>query len=344
MIAPYGYENSDRPSTVPPYGIGQLDPSVVSAPSDPKRIRCFVRGCDRFLIVGRGSSGDVCPRHGIRCFHSSSGSTYAYDDVRRNIIASPDTLLKRVIGHPFKYESHRLGLERSEDALSWNVFRSLQEAEALHRLATLITGDTIKVEPFLYVWGLCSTNDDFDPWDLLIAARKRFESVLPVVRPLTEPDLALYLPGRYLILIEAKFTSSNTFYKAGPRKDASSLTLDELRTIYSDGSLKILDRQKASVATRIYQQLWRNTIFAEWMATSDHPRTKAWHVNLVRRGHDQQSAAEFLQLVTEPHRDRFQQITWEQIYELIAYENTPEALKRYLENKTAGLKPAFRLS
>ncbi len=343
MIAPYGYENGDRPSTTMPYGIGQLDLNVVSTKDCPKRVRCFVRGCDRFLVVGRGSTGDVCPRHGIRCFHSSSGSTYAYHDMRRNIIASPDTLRKRVIGHPFKYESHRLGLERSEDALSWNVFRSLQEAKVLHRLAALITGDAIKVEPFLYLWGLCLTNDDFDPWNLLIAARKQFESDLPVVRPFTEPDVALYLPGRYLVLIEAKFTSSNTFYQAGPRKDASSLTLDELRTIYSDDSLRILDRKKASVATRIYQQLWRNTVFAEWMAAVDHPRTGAWHVNLVRRGYDQQSAAEFQQLVTPPYRDHFQQITWEQIYELYADEESLGQMKRYLENKTAGLKPAFRL-
>ena len=38
---------------------------------------------------------------------------------------------ERIVGHPFKYESHRLGAENSEDALSRNVFRSLQEAGCL---------------------------------------------------------------------------------------------------------------------------------------------------------------------------------------------------------------------
>lgn len=327
-----------------PFGLAELDPQPFNVPGPPKQVRCYVRGCREMLkACSRGEKGDVCPHHGIRCFHSASGATYSYNDVRGNIIVAREQLVGRVIGNPFKYESHRLGLERSEDALSFNVFRSLQEAEVLHRLAALITGDTIKVEPFLYVWGLCSTNDDFDPWDLLIAARKRFESNLPVLRPCTEPDLILHLPGRYLILIEAKFTSSNTFYQQGPRKDASSLTLDELRTIYSDDNLKILDLKKANVASRIHQQLWRNMIFAEWMAALDHPRTKAWHVNLVRQGYDQPSAAEFQQLVTQPYRDRFQQISWEQIYELYADEKNLEQMKRYLENKTAGLKPAFKL-
>jgi hypothetical protein len=64
--------------------------------------------------------------------------------------------------------------------------------------------------------------------ELLIAARKRFESDLPVERPYTEPDIMLHLPGRYLVLLEAKFTSPNTTYARGPRKDSQSLTLDEL--------------------------------------------------------------------------------------------------------------------
>ena len=138
-----------------------------------------------------------------------------------------------------------LGAERSEDMLTWNVFRSLQEAGCLGKLARAITGDTSSVEPFLFLWGICLTDDDFNPWDLLIAARKRFEPNLPVVRPLTEPDIGIMLPGRYLILIEAKFTSPNTIYQRGPRKNSQSLTLDELLGIYHDPNLRILDHARA---------------------------------------------------------------------------------------------------
>ncbi len=163
----------------------------------------------------RHEAGEVCPEHGIRCHYSFAGTTYSYADPSNNAIASPDLLATRIIGHPFKYESHRLGSERSEDMLSWNVFRSLQEAGCLGQLARAITGDAYTAEPVLYLWGICLTDDAFRPSDLLIAARKRFESHLPVERPYTETDVMIHLPGRYLVLIEAKFTSPNTTYCAG---------------------------------------------------------------------------------------------------------------------------------
>ena len=116
-----------------PYGIHDVDPTVVSHGTDPRSVRCYVKGCQEVLKTPtRSRRGDVCPVHGIRCHFSSGGATYAYADATRNIIASPETFGRCVIGNPFKYESHRLGLERSEDSLSWNVFRSLQEAGCLH--------------------------------------------------------------------------------------------------------------------------------------------------------------------------------------------------------------------
>jgi len=327
-----------------PYGVNDLDPSAVCVSIAPKRVRCFVRDCKHVVTVGRhGIGGEVCPDHGIHCYYSTSGATFAYEHAQRNVIASPETFSKKIIGHPFKYESHRLGLERSEDALTWNVFRSLQEAGVLSKLARNITGDRSSHEPFLFLWGLCLTDDDFSPWNLLQLARNRFEPRLPVERPLTEPDIGLFLPGKYLILIEAKFTSRNTFYKAGPRKDERSLTLDELRDLYSDPGIQILDQSRARVANRIYQQLWRNMIFAEWMSKADHPSTKAFHVNLVRTGQDEASAVEFSGLVRPQYSERFRRLTWEQIYQLFRHEHRLTLLRRYLESKTAGLKKAFPL-
>ena len=122
---------------------------------------------------------------------------------------------------------------------------------------------------------------------------RRFEANLPVDRPLTEPDIALHLPGRYLILIEAKFTSPNGYYSRGPRRDGGSLTLDELLGIYRDPGLVILDHRRAARAERVPYQLWRNMVFAEWMAREDHPYTRAFHVNLVREESETVSAEEF---------------------------------------------------
>ena len=327
-----------------PYGIGEVQVTSRPSKAGDKSVQCFVVGCqNRLRVPTRTFPGDVCPDHGIRCHYSSNQPTYSYLQPRRNIIASADLFTQRIVRHPFKFESHRLGSERSEDALSWNVFRSLQEARLLSKVAEMLTGIASDHEPTLYLWGICVSDDSCDPWHLLIAARERFESSLPVERPLTEPDIALHLPGKYLILIEAKFTSSNTHYEDGPRQSSSSLTKQELVSIYQDAALRIVNVQAAETASRVYYQLWRNTVFAEWMAKLDHPQTEAFHVNLVRDGADVESAFEFRRMINEPYQNRFQRLTWEKLYSLCSHETELSRLKRYFESKTAGLQRAFAI-
>ena len=344
MIHKKGNRKRVKSKTNLPYGTEDLDPVVVAYHENGvRRVRCYVRGCPHILRVPtRHDRGEVCPDHGIRCHNSSYGATYSYVDVRRNIIASPGLFATRIVGHPFKYESHRLGYEKSEDALSWNVFRSLQEAGCLAELRFRMTGEDHAAEPQLFLWGINVTDDRCEPWDLLIAARERFESHLPVVRPKTEPDIGLYLPGKYLILIEAKFTSPNTYYERGPRKDRQSLTFDELLNIYSDPSLEILDIEKARSQQRIYYQLWRNMVFAEWMAKIGSTGTIAYHVNLLRESSCDQLPVAFSRLVRDRHSNRFLPYTWEEIFRGTESELT--ILASYTLTKTASLLPAFQTS
>ena len=146
-----------------------------------------------------------------------------------------------------------------------------------------------------------------------------------------------------MILIEAKFTSPNTTYARGPRKDAQSLTLDELLGIYHDPSLQILDYRQARMASQVHYQLWRNMTFSEWMSREDHPQTKAFHVNLVRDGFEKASATEFQRLVNPDFTDRFRRLTWENIYRFFAGNPDLATMCRYLETKTAGLVRAFKI-
>jgi hypothetical protein len=324
-----------------PYGTLDLDPDVHVAVGAPDRVQCYVRGCRQLLRPAK----QLCPVHGIYCHKSRHGTTYSYSDARRNIIVSPELLGDRVVGHPFKYESSRLGLENSEDALTWNVFRSLQQAGCLWQVAKLITGEEQAEEPALYLWGLCLTGDTLEPWDSLLAARERFESNLPVTRPPTEPDIGLHLPGRYLILIEAKFTSPNQAYVTGPRRDATSLTKAELLDIYRDPCVNILNIDKAKGVSKVYYQLWRNMVFAEWMALTDNRKTSAVLANLTRAGYEADSCGHFRSLIREGFEDRFVHFAWEDIYNRVVLPR-PELsrLRRYLETKTTGLLPAFRIS
>jgi hypothetical protein len=325
-----------------PYGTEDLCPELHVTPGPPKRIRCFVKGCTQMLRPPtRRGGGDVCPDHGIRCHWSG---TYSYADVRRNLIVDADLFATRVVGHPFKYESDRCNSENSEDALSWNVFRSLQKAGQLHKVARVISGIECSEEPVLYLWGLRTSNDSFEPWDLLMAARDRFERNLPVMRPLTEPDIALHLSGEYLILIEAKFTSPNPYYVDGPRQNAVSLTKSELLELYWDPSIKSLNREKAQAAPRVHYQLWRNLVFAEWMADFERNATPAYLASLTRHVQEDESCREFSTLLN-PHRTAgFQHASWEQVIEEGCAEiPSLAALHKYSRSKTAKLRGAFQL-
>ena len=307
-MQPHGM-NDERPL---PFGVFDLDAQLVSDPGPPLRIRCFVHGCDEMLVPpARKAQGETCPVHGIRAHPSS---TFSYADVRRNTIVSGDLLANRIVGHPFKFESHRLGAEKSEDTLTFNVLRSFQEAGCLNYVARLITGLDHEDEPRLFLWGIEMTNDSLVPWDLLIAARERFEPRLPVKRPKTEPDAALLLERAYLVLVEAKFNSPNTFYSDGPRKDKQSLTKNELLNIYSDLSLRYLDREQAIAAECVFYQLWRNVVFAEFMAQLAPKGTVAYFANLTKRGFENDSFGHFQNMMRPEFAGRISHISWEDLF------------------------------
>ena len=325
-----------------PYGIADLDPEPQVHRDPPRRVRCYVRGCGRWLRPpAPGQAGEFCPNHGIRSHLSRFGPSYSYAEPVRNVVASPRLFTDRLLGHPFKVDTGKLGFENSEDALTWNVFRSLQEAGRLKDAARLGTGLDLPDEPRLYLWGLSLSDDRLEPWPLLVEARRQFESALPVKRPPTEPDIVLHLPGRYLLLIEAKFMSANPSYEDGPRRDAESVTKGELLDIYRDPALQILDAGRARAADRVYYQLWRNTVFAEWMAGQAGDGTVGYHANLTREGAEIDSCREFRSLLRPGFEGRFAHLAWEQLYHEVVGRTELEMMRRYLENKTAGLRPAF---
>jgi hypothetical protein len=276
--------------------------------------------------------------------------TFTYLDFRRNLIASPELFADKVRGNPNKVESHRFGYLNSEDTTSWNCFRSLQEAKALHLIAQWVTGRTVTEEPFLYLWGLSSSDDKFEPWPLLTKARKQFEiGKLPVARPLSEPDLALVIPGKLCLLIECKLLSPNpVVYRCQPRKTSQSLTMEELLDLYHDPALRILDFEKPHTAERLCSQLYRYQIFAESMARLDGSNTQAYLANLVLAGREHESTSEFRQFLRPEYADRFTRMTWENLYTISGlYWRRLARLQEYMLSKPIGVSggfiPAFQL-
>ena len=320
-----------------PYGVNDVD--HVKPARNSTHVECYVRDCKNVLeMPHRGFKGAICPDHGIRCHKSS---TYAYADSSRNVITDRWEFSNKLLKHPFKFESHRLGLERSEDTLSWNVFKTIHSHGLLKEFTEHLVGRSFSIEPQLFLWGI--NMETYEAWDMLIAARNRFESNLPVKRPLTEPDIAIYVPGQIVILIEAKFTSVNPVYKRGPRAGDQSLTLKELVEIYQDPSLRTLALLKATQSSLIHYQLWRNMVFAEWMAGLDGSQVDHRVVNLVCDLAEKQSAQQFRQLINTVNKNTFMRYTWESIYYWSTQYSKLAILSKYMEQKTASLKPAFNL-
>ncbi len=213
----------------------------------------------------------------------------------------------------------------------------------LHLIARYITGRDIHTEPTLYLWGLKQTDDLFPPWDLLIAARERFEvGKISQDRPFSEPDGALVIPGNVLIIVESKFTSPNTFITDGPRKTAQSLTKDEVLTIYQDETNHIIDPAKARATPVLMAQLYRYAILGQFMASLAGPGTEFYLCNLTRAFHENQSFEAFARLVRPEYQHRVCHLRWEDLFILAGLAGGRlRRLQEYLLKKTANLKPAF---
>ncbi len=100
----------------------------------------------------------------------------------------------------------RIARERSEDALTWNVFRYLQKHELIRQAMERFTGEDL-VDPEVIYWSYSEREKDRS--SLLTAARQSFRKSAG-----TEPDTIIDSKS-HLIFIEAKFTSGNRTTPSG---------------------------------------------------------------------------------------------------------------------------------
>lgn len=303
----------------------------------PNAIRCCVRGCNHWLAKRRRGPSDpntFCPDHGISV---STSPTYVYRDYRRNFIIDLD-ILDRV--KTLKVESWRLGNERSEDAVSWNVFMALAGmtglAAAFHHL-TAMQADT---EPELYLWGIRVLDQQPEVWPKLIAVRRALENGAGIP---TEPDIILRVPGQAVVLIEAKFGSANGTMKGQEDRFGA---VGEFLDRYPCGENRAdpLNRQwiEGQPPEFVLQQLVRNVVFAQWLAEEGE---LPFVVNLVREADEQNVEDRMTNHLAANGPVRFQRATWESLARLpLLSQQDAAPLRIYLKNKTNNLTRAFAIS
>lgn len=155
-------------------------------------------------MEGRGHRNGTTP-HGSPEVVFRVKLTFILTNRLANFIVGEGLVEEAMKGTLGKAETHRLGYENSEDALTFNVFRSLQEAGSLGRVAELATGEPAPGEPDLFLWGRQVHPDGTaERWKELQEIRDRVE---PTHRQQTEPDVCLHVSGWGWIFIEGEVRS-----------------------------------------------------------------------------------------------------------------------------------------
>jgi hypothetical protein len=255
--------------------------------------------------------------------------TYIYEDAKRNFIIGRD-----IPNRLSKAEHWRLGNERSEDALSWNVFVSLYVLGGLTEAVKLLTGRDTAKEPELHLWGN-RIDAHCVRWEPLLDVRHVLENGLAIK---TEPDVILRIPGQAIVLIEAKFGSENGRL-AKSEERFGSVTKFLARYRCKNGAADPLNRKWISEqpSKSVMEQLCRNVIFAHWLASEEE---QPFVINLVRR-----DAANEEQLFREHLSESgvaFHVRRWEDVFALpVVQTEQASTLRTYVKNKTLKLSPAF---
>jgi hypothetical protein len=353
--------NCDRIFGFPDFDLTRVDSSPFRA--------CPIGGCSTTLTAVTYSrkpdkNGDPrtklwCSAHGIR-LHSG---TFVYwngrgpqDDSRlRNFIVRQDLVKAIALGSGAKAESHRLGYEMSEDALSWNVFVRLAEAGKLKDAANFLTGRSLSSEPDLYLWGkrIDIHGHERGRFEPLWAVRERLEKGIHSFN--TEPDIMLVVEGEIVICIEAKFGSGNSLaygeeQKKGEKPTSHSGLIEKYLADSTKAGTRVAIRSE-NIGTNLYSQLFRNLVFASEMAERE------WHVvNLVSRtqhllGKESARSSfadptdDVFSFLSPESRSRFTYRTWEDLYSQLI-KDTPllKDLAHYMKTKSAHFRRAFEVN
>jgi len=326
---------------------------------------CPVSGCAVQLETVDSQWGEMpyCPAHRIRIhartrtfvYHHGLDETSKRDAAMRNILFERDYFKQNILGNVAKAETHRICHETSEDALTWNVFSRLSRVGALAALTSSLTQSALRGDPELYLWGLQVQLDDssaprfFPP---LTNARDKFEK--RIAKFLTEPDIMLYVPGQFLILVEAKFTSGNTIAAASAIGDVPNekpKSREGILSRYGPEALPLDAMAKPPTLGIFYSQLYRNLVFAIYMANELGVRWGLVSLVSDTQFHQRQHKVEFQDptpfihnLLPKSAHGQFVFYSWERLYaDHVAKSTELGNLGTYLYNKSANGIRAFAI-
>ncbi len=297
-------------------------------------LRCPFRDHEPHFLPWRGGNPwNGTEHHGDPPLSFRSTGTFILEDPLDNVIVDPQLIAGAIRREWGKADTRRFGWERSEDAVSWNVFRSLQRVGLLPWLVERLVG-VANSSPILSLWGTEIWVDGVSPWQALAEVRAHVEPGYAIP---TEPDIALHVPGWGDILIEAKVGSGMS-----RRKNESAL--EAFASHYAKAAPCLLDREKILAVgyRRVPEQLLRNLAYACKLA--ERAGTRGHVAALVRDGEAEDIEERVAACLVNPNNPcvTFSRFSWESIYAGLDRSKANVApLVTFFEDKSLYMSPAF---
>jgi hypothetical protein len=276
-----------------------------------------------------------CRKHDIYI----SPTTFEYENYESNLLWCDQDEI-RLLENIFSAKSEsRMARERSEDAVSWNVFRYLEKSDLLKPFLDTISSSGNEGARIIY-WS-------FDPqegglWKPLVLVREEFGETTGQG---SEPDLIIETNGN-IYFIEAKLDSGNKTTPSKPDNKKKYETGGD--NWFSEVFKSQVDFNKIANELSFYE-LMRFWLLGTWIANKYMDRN-FFLINLVLNKKELEVEYQFGRHIDYNETRAFKRLTWEQIYSLIERKAPPEGKKDILEfyhgktlgyNANGGLQRAF---
>lgn len=235
-------------------------------------VQCPVKGCEkegplRSKADRINEERFLCLKHRIYI----TKNTFIYKEENDNFLwnCEEDSVILNKI-KTVKRETHRLGHENSEDAVTWNVFRYLERNGLLESYLEAISGRK-QHNPEVIYWTYSKGNGGV--WVPMKNAWVHFEKSSRNHR--TEPDVIIKTDDA-VFLVEAKLNSSNYSYPENQRVKEKYMADGWFGTVFK----KDFGFDDIAVDAKRYE-LMRMWLLGSWMAAESG--IGFYLLNLIRK-------------------------------------------------------------
>lgn len=306
------------------FGLNDLESEIIILEDS---LKCPIKNCTNYVKIQKGKFSRTtpfyCPKH---CIYISP-STYEYKYEKDNLVDDSEEEIK-LLQNIKKYKREcRLSRERSEDAVTWNVFRFLTKTLLLQKFLNSVFQDKTKILDTIF-WSV--SIKDMKPWPILNEARELFGET--VTRG-TEPDFVIETED-VLYFIEAKITASN---KTPSKSEISEKKNNPKKYITADNSFfnNLFSMSYEEILDKQMYELMRLWLLGNWIAKER--KKKFYLINLVPEKKEENIEEDFGSVINQNKENRiFKRITWESIYYFIKNNSESREIIKYFENKSFG--------